>query len=260
MERDQAIKFVHELLRVMVSKKASDLFITAGFPPAFKVDGKMTPVSNQSLTPTHTMETGARDHERQAGAGVRGHQGMQLRHQPARHRPLPRQCLRAAGASRRGAAYHHHHHSPHRGSRPARCAQGRGDDQARPGDRGRRHRLGQVDHARGDDRLPQREQPRPHHHHRGPDRVRARSQELPDHAARGRRRHRVVGCGAEEHAAAGTRRDSDRRNPRSRKPWTTPSPSPRPVTCAWARCTPTAPTRRWTGSSTSSPRSAVHSC
>ena len=56
MERDQAIKFVHELLRVMLSKKASDLFVTAGFPPAFKVDGKMTPVSNQSLTPTHTME------------------------------------------------------------------------------------------------------------------------------------------------------------------------------------------------------------
>jgi twitching motility protein PilU len=56
MERDQAIKFVHELLRVMISRKASDLFITAGFPPAFKVDGKMTPVSNQSLTPTHTME------------------------------------------------------------------------------------------------------------------------------------------------------------------------------------------------------------
>jgi len=56
MERDQAIKFVHELLRVMISKRASDLFVTAGFPPAFKVDGKMTPVSNQSLTPTHTME------------------------------------------------------------------------------------------------------------------------------------------------------------------------------------------------------------
>src|SRR4249919_130777 len=56
MERDQAIKFVHELLRVMISRRASDLFITAGFPPAFKVDGKMTPVSNQTLTPTHTME------------------------------------------------------------------------------------------------------------------------------------------------------------------------------------------------------------
>jgi twitching motility protein PilU len=56
MERDQAVKFIHDLLRAMVAKKASDLFITAGFPPAFKMDGKMTPVSNQSLTPQHTQE------------------------------------------------------------------------------------------------------------------------------------------------------------------------------------------------------------
>ena len=56
MERDQAVKFIHELLRAMVAKRASDLFITAGFPPAFKIDGKMTPVSNQSLTPQHTQE------------------------------------------------------------------------------------------------------------------------------------------------------------------------------------------------------------
>jgi len=56
MEKDQAVKFIHELLRGMVAKRASDLFITAGFPPAFKVAGKMTPVSNQSLTPQHTQE------------------------------------------------------------------------------------------------------------------------------------------------------------------------------------------------------------
>ena len=56
MEKDQAVKFIHELLRGLVARKASDLFITAGFPPAFKVDGKMTPVSNQSLTPQHTQE------------------------------------------------------------------------------------------------------------------------------------------------------------------------------------------------------------
>jgi twitching motility protein PilU len=56
MERDQAVKFIHDLLRAMVAKKASDLFVTAGFPPAFKLDGKMTPVSNQSLTPQHTQE------------------------------------------------------------------------------------------------------------------------------------------------------------------------------------------------------------
>ncbi len=56
MERDQAVKFIHDLLRAMVAKKASDLFISAGFPPAFKLDGRMTPVSNQSLTPQHTQE------------------------------------------------------------------------------------------------------------------------------------------------------------------------------------------------------------
>lgn len=56
MERDQATELVHNLLRGMIAKKASDLFLTAGFPPAFKVDGKLMPVSPQVLTPTHTME------------------------------------------------------------------------------------------------------------------------------------------------------------------------------------------------------------
>ncbi|MES2742876.1 MAG: PilT/PilU family type 4a pilus ATPase [Pseudomonadota bacterium] len=56
MERDQASKFMFDLLRLMVSKNGSDLFITAGFPPAIKIDGKMTPVSTQVLTPAHTMD------------------------------------------------------------------------------------------------------------------------------------------------------------------------------------------------------------
>ncbi|SDX52320.1 twitching motility protein PilU [Collimonas sp. OK242] len=56
MERDQATKFMHDLLRLMVSKRGSDLFITADFPPAFKIDGKITPVSNQALTSVHTLE------------------------------------------------------------------------------------------------------------------------------------------------------------------------------------------------------------
>ena len=56
MERDQALKFMHDLLRLMAQKKGSDLFITAGFPPAIKLDGKMTPVSNQVLTQQHTSE------------------------------------------------------------------------------------------------------------------------------------------------------------------------------------------------------------
>ncbi|MGA2549062.1 MAG: PilT/PilU family type 4a pilus ATPase [Burkholderiaceae bacterium] len=56
MEREQATKFMYDLLKLMLSKKGSDLFITAEFPPAFKIDGKVTPVSNQALTPQHTAE------------------------------------------------------------------------------------------------------------------------------------------------------------------------------------------------------------
>jgi twitching motility protein PilU len=47
---------MHDLLKAMVAKKGSDLFITAGFPPAIKVDGKVTPVANQPLTGQHTAE------------------------------------------------------------------------------------------------------------------------------------------------------------------------------------------------------------
>ncbi len=68
MERDQAVKFMHDLLRAMAAKKASDLFITAGYPPAIKLDGKMTPVANQQLTPQHTVElTRAMMNDKQAG-------------------------------------------------------------------------------------------------------------------------------------------------------------------------------------------------
>jgi twitching motility protein PilU len=56
MERDQASKFMFDLLRLMVGKGGSDLFITAGFPPAIKIDGKMTPVSNQALSGSHTAD------------------------------------------------------------------------------------------------------------------------------------------------------------------------------------------------------------
>ena len=56
MERERATKFIHELLDLLVKQKGSDLFITADFPPAVKVDGKITPVSKSSLTPQHTIE------------------------------------------------------------------------------------------------------------------------------------------------------------------------------------------------------------
>jgi twitching motility protein PilU len=56
MEREQASKFLQDLLRLMLSRNGSDLFLTADFPPAFKVDGKLNPVSNSPLSSQHTIE------------------------------------------------------------------------------------------------------------------------------------------------------------------------------------------------------------
>jgi twitching motility protein PilU len=55
MERDQASKFIADLLKLLISRNGSDLFITSEFPPAIKVDGKVTKVSPQPLNASHTM-------------------------------------------------------------------------------------------------------------------------------------------------------------------------------------------------------------
>lgn len=55
MERDQATGFITDLLKLMLSRGGSDLFITAEFPPAMKVDGKITKVSQQPLNGRQTM-------------------------------------------------------------------------------------------------------------------------------------------------------------------------------------------------------------
>ena len=55
MERDQASKFINDLLKLMISRNGSDLFITGDFPPAMKVDGKVTKVSPQPLNAGHTI-------------------------------------------------------------------------------------------------------------------------------------------------------------------------------------------------------------
>ncbi|MBI4937133.1 MAG: PilT/PilU family type 4a pilus ATPase [Nitrosomonadales bacterium] len=55
MERDQASRFINDLLKLMVGRNGSDLFITSDFPPAMKVDGKVTKVSPQPLNAGHTL-------------------------------------------------------------------------------------------------------------------------------------------------------------------------------------------------------------
>jgi len=44
------------LLKLMVHKKASDMFITAGAAPSLKINGKITPVTQGTLTPAQAKE------------------------------------------------------------------------------------------------------------------------------------------------------------------------------------------------------------
>ncbi len=46
-----------KLLRLMVEKGGSDLFITAGVPPSMKVNGKILPVNKTPMSPEMTRET-----------------------------------------------------------------------------------------------------------------------------------------------------------------------------------------------------------
>ena len=50
MERDQATRLMQGLLKKMVEKNGSDLFITASFPPAIKIDGEIHRAAEQPLT------------------------------------------------------------------------------------------------------------------------------------------------------------------------------------------------------------------
>lgn len=54
MEKDQAKKFVVDVLKHATAKKASDVFIAADFPPSIKVDGKVMPIATQPLSAEQT--------------------------------------------------------------------------------------------------------------------------------------------------------------------------------------------------------------
>lgn len=56
MERDQASRFINDLLKLVITRKGSDLFITSGFPPAIKIDGEVTKVLQQNLSAAQTLE------------------------------------------------------------------------------------------------------------------------------------------------------------------------------------------------------------
>jgi twitching motility protein PilU len=50
MEREQAVRLTQNLLKKMVERNGSDLFLTKGFPPAIKVDGTIHKATDAPLT------------------------------------------------------------------------------------------------------------------------------------------------------------------------------------------------------------------
>ncbi len=142
-------------------------------PPAMKIHGKMTPgvatgTQRQALGDAHPSGDAP-----QAGGRVRGDQGTQLRHLPSRIGRFHVNCfvqIDCVGMVRHLIATT----SPT--SSDLKLPPVLKDvtmTKRRPGDLRRRHRFREVDLARDDDRLPQREVARAHYRHRGPGRVRA---------------------------------------------------------------------------------------
>ena len=157
----------------MTEKKASDLFITAGFPPAIKIDGEIRPQTERALTAEQSAtlvraimndrQTKEFDATKECNFAIappgigrfrvsafvqQGAVGCVIRLINAKiptfeELDLP-PILKEVVLSKRGLVHHR-----------------------------RRHRLRQVDLAGRHGRLPQREDPRPHRHHRGSGRVRA---------------------------------------------------------------------------------------
>ncbi len=54
MNPEQASSYISNLLKTMLTRRASDLFISNDFPPSVKIDGKMTPITQQRLAAVHT--------------------------------------------------------------------------------------------------------------------------------------------------------------------------------------------------------------
>ena len=181
------------LFKLMVEKKASDLFFTSNAPIKIKIEGQIFPVNKQVLSPETVRQTAlalmnaraarvtscasgkstSRSRSRASGRFrvnvfmQRGYPALVMRYITA---DMPRlDVARPAGG----------HARPHHG-------------QARPGDDGRRHGLGQVHLDRGDDQLPQRELLGSHRHHRGSHRVPAHEQALDREPARSGPRHQVL--------------------------------------------------------------------
>ena len=179
----------------MVRAEGSDLFITADFPPAIKVDGKITKVSPQPLTGQHTLALARSIMNDKQAAEFERTKECNFAIAPPGIGRFRVNAFVQQGQRRHGAADDHHRRS--RRSTELGLPQVLKDVvMTKRGlvifvgatGSGKSTSLAAMVDYRNENSL------RPHHHDRGPGRVRAPAQELHRHAARGRRRHRRLGA------------------------------------------------------------------
>ncbi len=175
-----------KLLKLVVEKGASDLFITAGRPPTIKINGKLFAATKDALSPEQSRETVLgvmnkdqqeqfkRDHECNFAINTRGL--GRFRVSAFYQRNLIGMVLRRIEVNIPKVA--------ELGLPP--IIEQLVDDEARADHLRWRNRHRKVDVARGDDRASQRKFERPHHQHRRPDRVHPSAPRLHRHAARSR--------------------------------------------------------------------------
>ena len=253
---------LHQLLKAMIEKGASDLHITTGTPPQLRIDGKLLPLKMPPLSPPETKQlcysvlTDAQKHQFEETQRAR----PLLRRAEAL--ALPRQRLHAAGRGGRAPS----------ATIPFKIltfeelglpqvVSGAVQEAARAGARDRPDGLGQVDHARVDHRQDQHRAQRAHRHDRGSDRVPApRTRAAWSTSARSGADTHELQERAQVHPAPGPGRGADRRDARprddrggaDRRRDRPPRASP--------RCTRTRACRPSTASSTSSRPTSRRRC
>ncbi len=214
MRRAMGIDFA-DLLMEVVSRRASDLHLSAGAHPTVRVRGRLTPLEEYPvLSGTDTREI--------VYSILNGDQRQRLEtdwqldfaYSVPGSRALPRQRLLPARRDRRGVPPDPLRPDLDRRARPAADGARVHAQAARLRARDRPDRLGQVHLAGGDDRRDQPDARRAHHDDRGPDRVPAPAQALPDQPARAGLGRAQLRRRPEGRPAPGPRRDPGRRDAR----------------------------------------------
>jgi Tfp pilus assembly ATPase PilU len=100
-----------DLLKLMVQKGGSDMFITAGVPPSVKLNGKILPITKTPLSPEMTREVVLGVMTEQQRKEFAQTKECNFRHLGARHRPFPCLGLLPAQSGGHGAAPHRNQHS-----------------------------------------------------------------------------------------------------------------------------------------------------